>query len=123
MASNITSQMPGEMSDAPKESKIELGGAVDRDDVRLTEMGYRPQLERKFSLLSCLAVGFSISNSWFGVTGALVTGIANGGAAIYIYGSILVALVHIAVGASLGELASAYPNAGMEFLSRKAGVS
>lgn len=57
-----------------------------------------------------------ISNSWFGVTGALVTGIANGGAAIYIYGSILVALVHVAVGASLGELASAYPNAGVVFL-------
>lgn len=54
--------MPGEMSDAPKESKIELGGAVDRDDVRLTEMGYRPQLDRKFSLLSCLAVGFSVSS-------------------------------------------------------------
>lgn len=37
----------------------------------------------------------------------------NGGAAIYIYGTILVALVHVAIGASLGELASAYPNAGI----------
>lgn len=62
MASDVTGQMPGEMSNAPKESKIELGGAIDFDDVRLTEMGYRPQLDRKFSLLSCLAVGFSVSS-------------------------------------------------------------
>lgn len=31
------------------------------EDVRLKEMGYRPELDRKFSLLSCLAVGFSAS--------------------------------------------------------------
>lgn len=30
------------------------------DDVRLAEMGYKPDLARNFSLLSCLAVGFSV---------------------------------------------------------------
>ncbi|KAL7268542.1 hypothetical protein RUND412_008831 [Rhizina undulata] len=90
-------------------------GIGDVDESRLAEMGYKAELNRKFSLLSCLAVGFSISNSWFGVTGALSTGIANGGAAVYVYGAILVALVHVAIGASLGELASAYPNAGGQY--------
>lgn len=46
------------------------------------------------------------------MTGALPTGIANGGPSIYIYGSILMVLLHLCIGASLGELASAYPNAG-----------
>jgi hypothetical protein len=36
---------------------------VENDDFRLAEMGYKPELDRKFSLLSCLAVGFSVSPS------------------------------------------------------------
>lgn len=61
MASDVTGQTPREMSDVQKGPKVELSVAVDFDDARLTEMGYRPQLDRKFSLLSCLAVGFSVS--------------------------------------------------------------
>ncbi|KAI5788309.1 amino acid/polyamine transporter I [Geopyxis carbonaria] len=96
-------------------SAQEDGFNANVDDARLAEMGYQAELSRSFSLLSCLAVGFSISNSWFGVTGALVTGISNGGPVIYMYGSILMALIHVAVGASLGELASAYPNSGGQY--------
>ncbi|PWW74658.1 amino acid transporter [Tuber magnatum] len=104
---------------SPREADAEV---VDRgadmrnfDDARLSGLGYKPELQRKFTLLSCLAVGFSISNSWFAVTGALTTGIGNGGSSIYMYGAILVALVHVCIGASLGELASAYPNAGGQY--------
>lgn len=63
MASNITDQPPMEMPSFYKDggTKVELGSAGDFDDARLTEMGYRPELDRKFSLLSCLAVGFSVS--------------------------------------------------------------
>ncbi|KAH0604526.1 uncharacterized protein H6S33_006903 [Morchella sextelata] len=100
---------------ATKSTEAGYTFTTDQDDVRLSEMGYSSELYRKFSLLSILSVGFSISNSWWAVTGALVTGIMNGGAAIYIYGTILVALVHVAIGASLGELASAYPNAGGQY--------
>ncbi|KAL7272766.1 hypothetical protein RUND412_004413 [Rhizina undulata] len=113
-------------------------GVGDVDDSRLAEMGYKAELNRNFTLLSCLAVGFNpggssmllglnlrdatvemlicathtqIANTWLAVTGALSTGIPNGGSVVYVYGTILVALVHVAIGASLGELASAYPNA------------
>ncbi|KAH8145159.1 uncharacterized protein LAJ45_10823 [Morchella importuna] len=111
MSSNInTTGLP-----TAKSTEAGYTSTADQDDVRLSEMGYSSELGRKFSLLSILSVGFSISNSWWAVTGALVTGIMNGGAAIYIYGTILVALVHVAIGASLGELASAYPNAGGQY--------
>lgn len=40
----------------------------------------------------------------------------KGGPAVYIWGNCLLALIHLCVGASLGELASAYPNAGMNFI-------
>lgn len=51
-------QSQKEMSNS-QETKVD--SAVDFDDARLTQMGYRPELDRKFSLLSCLAVGFSVS--------------------------------------------------------------
>ncbi|KAF8475840.1 amino acid/polyamine transporter I [Kalaharituber pfeilii] len=85
------------------------------DDERLAEMGYKAELTRDFGLLSCLALGFSITNTWLAVSGALVTGISNGGAITFIWGTWLMLFIHIAVGASLGELASAYPNSGGQY--------
>lgn len=49
------------------EASFSIAGA-DADDVRLAEMGYLPELNRKFSLLSCLAVGFSVCGyPWAGL--------------------------------------------------------
>ena len=86
-----------------------LGDVSNIDDARLEQMGYKAELNRGFSMWSALAVGFSISNSWFGVSGSLAVGIANGGPAIYIWGDLLMALISFCVACSLGELASAYP--------------
>lgn len=75
------------------------------------EMGYTQVLVRRFSVWSLLAVGFSLTNSWFGISVSLVAGINSGGPVILVYGIILIALVSVCVGISLSELASAYPNA------------
>lgn len=93
----------------------DVGQIQDADTHMLQQMGYKPELNRKFTTLSVLAVGFSISNTWFGVTGALATGIANGGPVVYIWGLIGVGLIHFCVAFSLSELASAYPNAGGQY--------
>ncbi|KAI5810273.1 amino acid/polyamine transporter I [Peziza echinospora] len=85
------------------------------DDERLVEMGYKPELNREFGLISCLAFGFSISNTWVAVAGALITGIANGGAVIFVWGTWLMLIVHLAAGSSLSELASAYPHSGGQY--------
>lgn len=95
--------------------EISQGKIVDTDTDLLERMGYKPELNRKFSTLSVLAVGFSISNTWFGVTGALATGIANGGPVVYFWGLLGVGLIHLCVAFSLSELASAYPNAGGQY--------
>jgi choline transport protein len=78
-------------------------------------MGYTQDMTRNFSVWSVLGVGFSLTNSWFGISAALVTGINSGGPILIVYGIILVALVSTCVGISLSELASAYPNAGGQY--------
>lgn len=78
-------------------------------------MGYVQEMKRGFSVLSILAVGFSLTNSWFGEPAAMVTGINAGDPVLMLYGTILLAIISIAVGISLSELASAMPNSGGQY--------
>jgi choline transport protein len=97
--------------------ELEQGKAspVDLDALKLAEMGYTQDMSRNFSVWSVLGVGFSLTNSWFGISAALVTGINSGGPLLIIYGIILIALISTCVGISLSELASALPNAGGQY--------
>lgn len=88
---------------------------IDSDALKLAEMGYTQDMKRNYSVLSVLGVGFSLTNSWFGISAALITGINSGGPILIVYGIILIALISTCVGISLSELASAYPNAGGQY--------
>ena len=88
---------------------------IDHDALKLQEMGYAQDMQRKFSVWSVLAVGFSLTNSWFAISAALVTGINSGGPVLLIYGIMGIALISICVGVTLSELASAFPNAGGQY--------
>ena len=88
---------------------------IDQDALKLAEMGCSQDLQRNFSVWSVLGVGFSLTNSWFAISAALVTGINSGGPVLLIYGIILICLISICVGTSLSELASALPNAGGQY--------
>lgn len=68
-------------------------------------------MRRKFTVWSILGEGFSITNSWFGISSAFITGIDSGGPALFVYGIPLVALISVCIGCSLSELVSAMPNA------------
>lgn len=81
----------------------------------LLEMGYVEEMRRNYSVWSLLGVGFSLTNSWFGISASLVTGINSGGPVLVMYGIILIALISTCVGISLSELASALPNAGGQY--------
>lgn len=54
--------------------------------------GYTQDMSRNFSVWSVLGVGFSLTNSWFGISAALITGINSGGPLLIIYGSTLLRL-------------------------------
>lgn len=87
----------------------------DADAQKLAEMGYQPSMKRNFSVWSVMGVGFSLTNSWFAISAALITGINSGGPVLIIYGIILLGLISTCVGISLSELASAFPNAGGQY--------
>ena len=98
-----------------KLSPLDMDVDVDVDAAKLAEMGYTQDMQRNFSVWSVLGVGFSITNSWFGISAALITGINSGGPLLIIYGIILLALVSTCVGIALSELASALPNSGGQY--------
>ncbi|KAG5417008.1 hypothetical protein I9W82_004641 [Candida metapsilosis] len=75
------------------------------------ETGYAPELRRNFSIISLVGVGFGITNSWAGISGSLVTGIASGGPMMIVYGLLIVCFFSLCICVTLGEMASAYPNA------------
>lgn len=79
------------------------------------ESGYTPELRRGFSTLALLGVGFGITNSWAGVSAALITGIQSGGPILIVYGIVLIAVISTGVAISLSELTSAYPSAAGQY--------
>ena len=88
---------------------------MDHDALKLAEMGYKQDMRRNFSVWSVLGVGFSLTNSWFAISLALVTGINSGGPVLLVYGILGLFFISICVGVSLSELASALPNAGGQY--------
>lgn len=83
----------------------------DSDERRLAEMGYKQEMQRNFSVISVLGLGFSLTNSWWAVSAAMVTGINSGGPVLFIYGTIGLFFTGLCIAISLSELVSAYPNA------------
>ncbi|KAM5524065.1 hypothetical protein FOXYSP1_00108 [Fusarium oxysporum f. sp. phaseoli] len=78
-------------------------------------VGHTQELRKNFSVFSVLGISFSLANSWFGISTALVTGINSGGPVQLVYGIILITVVCTAIAVSLSELASAMPDAGGQY--------
>ncbi|KAM5346214.1 hypothetical protein ACJ41O_009219 [Fusarium nematophilum] len=73
------------------------------------------ELGKNFSIWSVLGISFSLTNSWFGISAALTTGINSGGPVQLVYGLVLITAVAAAIAASLSELASAMPHPGGQY--------
>lgn len=85
------------------------------DNLKLEEMGYKPELQRNFSIFSILGVGFGLTNSWFGISASLITGISSGGPLLIVYGIIIIAIVATCIAITLSEMSSAMPNSGGQY--------
>lgn len=99
----------------PASSTEKASGGDDADAIRLAEMGYTQDLQRNFSVLSLIGIAFCMSNSWFGISASLITGISSGGTVLIVYGLLWITFISTCVGSSLSELASAMPNAGGQY--------
>lgn len=115
MDSKSLARAPSTPSSSSEQEIGHTAPLTDADALALAAMGYTPTLKRSFTVYSVLGIGFALTNSWFGISAALVTGINSGGPLLPIYGIILLACISACVGASLSELASAMPNAGGQY--------
>lgn len=89
---------------------------ADAHDLKLHDLGYQSELKRSFSIWSILGVGFGLTNSWFGISASLVTGISSGGPLMIVYGILIIACISSCVGITLSELSSAIPSAGGQYV-------
>lgn len=74
------------------------------------------ELKRTFSVWSVLGIGFGLTNSWFGISASLITGIQSGGPLMIVYGIMIIAFISYCIGITLSELSSAIPSAGGQYV-------
>ncbi|KAG7423273.1 Choline transport protein [Fusarium oxysporum f. sp. raphani] len=85
------------------------------DNRQLESLGFHSELERNFSLPSIVGLCLCLMSTWEACAAALVQGLASGGAPCLFYNFIASFAGSLAIGASLGEIASIYPTAGGQY--------
>ncbi len=87
------------------------------DDATLHAMGYPRKLTRRFRAFDNFAISFTIINIISGIFSSFGFGMNAGGPSILVFGWIGVSVMVLFVGASMGEIASAYPTSGALYFS------
>lgn len=82
------------------------------DDARLGELGYRRVFARVVTPFGNFATSFAIICVLAGCLTSYGIGMNDGGPAVIMWGWVVVSLGTLALAASMGEIASAYPTAG-----------
>src|SRR6059058_474664 len=86
-------------------------GAVENEDARLENLGYRPQLNRVLGFFANFAVAFTYLSPMVGIYSLFMLGVAVGGPA-YVWLTIIPVVGMLFVSLVFGELGSHYPVAG-----------
>lgn len=87
---------------------------IEAEKTRLLYAG--GELKRTFSVWSVLGIGFGLTNSWFGISASLITGIQSGGPLMIVYGIMIIAFISYCIGITLSELSLAIPLAGGQYV-------
>jgi choline transport protein len=105
--SKRTASYSKEHDNGPPEIELATGQVV----MGLPDM----PMKRKFSILSIIAVGYNISNSWVAIATSFAIAVQSGGAVSLLYGIVAVTVAMLCTGLTLAELASVYPTAGGQY--------
>ncbi|CUM66365.1 uncharacterized protein PRCAT00004029001 [Priceomyces carsonii] len=105
-----------DFTDSTKEEVDQIGINLNKYDSLENLSLEEGQLKRRFSTWSVLGIGFGLTNSWFGISASLITGIQSGGPMLIVYGIIIIAAVSYCIGITLSELSSAIPSAGGQYV-------
>lgn len=65
------------------------GVVLSADEIQLRSQGHKGELPRQFSALSLLAIAFSVTNSWVGISAVFVTPLFCGGGPAVIWGLVV----------------------------------
>jgi len=86
--------------------------AVDEDERRLAELGYKQELHRSWSGFSNFAISFSIISILAGCFTSFGLGWNNGGPAAIAWGWPIISMFILVIGLCMSELVSAFPTSG-----------
>ncbi|KAL8688094.1 MAG: hypothetical protein Q9224_004973 [Gallowayella concinna] len=92
-----------------------LGSSDDLDDAYLRAQGHEAALQRSFSPLAALSLGFSITNSWVGYLSNFGQNLIYGGPQLVVFGFLVATAVQWVITLGLSEVASAFPSAGGQY--------
>ncbi|KAL8735111.1 MAG: hypothetical protein Q9166_000987 [cf. Caloplaca sp. 2 TL-2023] len=87
----------------------------DLDDAYLRAQGHEAALQRSFSPLAALGLGFSITNSWVGYLSNFGQNFNYGGPQSVVFGLLVATAVQWTITLGLSEVASAFPSAGGQY--------
>jgi amino acid permease (GABA permease) len=87
------------------------------DDATLHAMGYPRKLTRRFRAFDNFAISFTIINIISGIFSSFGHGMNSGGPLVLVFGWVFVSFMVLTIGASMGEIASAYPTSGALYFS------
>ncbi|KAI4244147.1 MAG: hypothetical protein L6R40_003131 [Gallowayella cf. fulva] len=92
-----------------------LGTSHHLDDAYLRAQGHEAALQRSFSPLAALGLGFSITNSWVGYLSNFGQNLIYGGPQSVVFGLLVATAVQWTITLGLSEVASAFPSAGGQY--------
>ncbi|KAF0323848.1 amino acid transporter [Colletotrichum asianum] len=83
------------------------------DEDRLAQLGHAQELKRQFSLLTLGALCLCLMATWEALSTVVAQALLSGGAPCLFYNYVLFFVCSVCIAASLGEIASIYPTAGV----------
>ncbi|KAL8666977.1 MAG: hypothetical protein Q9168_007356, partial [Polycauliona sp. 1 TL-2023] len=92
-----------------------LSPSHDLDDANLLAQGHEASLQRSFSPLAAVGLGFSITNSWVGYLSNFGQNLIYGGPQNVVFGLLVATAVQWTITLGLSEIASAFPSAGGQY--------
>lgn len=81
----------------------------------LAHIGLEPGTRAELSVLSIIATGWNICNSWIAVAGTMSISMASGGPMTLIYGIMIMFVLGGSAALTMAEIASVYPTAGGQY--------
>lgn len=102
----------------PKQLTLCPDGSVksgSEENIDLSRLGLESHTKRDIGMISIIALGWNICNSWAAVAATMILSITSGGPVTLLYGIVVIFVLNGSAAASMAEIASVYPTAGGQY--------